>query len=73
MSFDPKCYDLAVEFLEEINPPDRVYDRLAQTIQDAIEDFLQDEDNAAIPNRPSILGGSAMNGAMRAAEQQRLK
>ncbi len=43
MPFDSKCYDLAKSFCEDL--PRVPVARLAQTIQDAIEDFLQDEDN----------------------------
>ena len=40
--FDTKCYDLAVDFLEDVTPvpEDKIFDELAQRIQDAIEDFF---------------------------------
>lgn len=43
MSFDTKCYDLAVEFLDDepgLNTIDNAKE-LAQDIQDAIEEFIE--------------------------------
>lgn len=48
MSFDTKCYDLAKAFLEQggwTHSPDS--DRLAQQIQDTIEDFIVDLEHQA--------------------------
>jgi len=41
MSYDPKCYDLAQQFLSDHDVgTKRNVDRLAQVIQDAIEEFI---------------------------------
>jgi hypothetical protein len=51
MSFDPKCFELAKVFIADLEAeknvvvPIRIVNQLAQTIQDTIEDFLQDDDN----------------------------
>ena len=46
MSYDRRCYDLALEFLEDEVLAPRVLngcaDRLAQVIQDAAEGFIED-------------------------------
>ena len=44
MSYDAKCYELAADFLADNKPVDNLENRaaLAQTIQDAIEDFIGD-------------------------------
>ena len=45
MSYDERCYRLAEYFLEDvpvINSPHHA-DRLAQTIQDIVEQYLADE------------------------------
>lgn len=38
MSYDVRCHDLAIHFLE--NPTDKEVAELAQVIQDAIEDHI---------------------------------
>ena len=45
MSFDSKCYDLAEHFLsdEPALQSERNRNRLAQAIQDAIEDWIEGE------------------------------
>ncbi len=45
MAFDTKCYNLAVDFLEDCPQPipEIYFDHLAQRIQDAIEDFLKEK------------------------------
>jgi len=45
MSYDRKCRDLAIEFLDDhYDPiPETAIDELAQVIQDAIEDWLRGE------------------------------
>lgn len=47
MSFDTRCHELAVVFLEDnpvISTPENA-DKLAQRIQDAIEEFLLEKEN----------------------------
>ena len=44
MSFDPKCYDLAKEFLADAPPAlqtETLTNQLAQTIQDTIEQWIE--------------------------------
>lgn len=45
MSYDPACYDVAKAFLEDSPAIDSepMRERLAQTIQDTIEDFIEQE------------------------------
>ena len=52
MAFDTKCYELAEYFTEEALVPERTLERLAQTLQDTIDDFLGDEDNFPPPEPP---------------------
>ena len=54
MSFDPKCYEIAECFLEDTPRlyNDKVRAKLAQTIQDVIEDFISDDDNFPQPLPP---------------------
>jgi hypothetical protein len=75
MSYDPKCYDLAVDFLEEVTPtpPDRAFDKLAQHIHDAIKDFLNDAENFYPPEPMFDTGRDRDERKHEAAEQQRLK
>ncbi len=40
MPYDPACYDLARRFIGKY-APSRLYDELAQHIQDEIEDWLE--------------------------------
>lgn len=40
MSYDSRCYDLAEVFLEEIDSDEELRADLAQTIQDAVEDWF---------------------------------
>jgi hypothetical protein len=42
--FDPKCYDLAENFLQDVikEPSKDLINSLAQEIQSTIEDFLRD-------------------------------
>jgi hypothetical protein len=43
MTYDPKCYDLACAFLEDVEPREdleRLRDQLAQSIQNTIEGYL---------------------------------
>lgn len=44
MSFDEKCYTLAAEFIADTDyhPDEAMTYELAQRIQDAIENFLQE-------------------------------
>lgn len=45
MTFDPKCLDLAIEFLEDeagINSPSMAED-LAATIQNTIENWIEEQ------------------------------
>jgi hypothetical protein len=46
MSYDSRCYDLAMDFLEDeqLTPPDRATQahHLAQAIQNAIADFIDE-------------------------------
>lgn len=47
MAFDPKCYDLAEHFLSDEEPPiqsDENKRRLAQTIQNEIENWIEYEE-----------------------------
>lgn len=45
MSFDPKCHDLALLFLQEVaNTTDADVNELAQAIQDTIEDFIKEKE-----------------------------
>jgi lauroyl/myristoyl acyltransferase len=41
MGYDPKCEELARHFLPDAPVPSEDIQNLAQTIQDAIEDWLQ--------------------------------
>lgn len=49
MSYDQKCYDLAWEFLSDIQEPVKPADadRLAQEIQQTIEDYLEEVEERA--------------------------
>ena len=46
MSYDSRCYDLAMDFLEDeqLTPPDRATQahHLAMAIQNAIENFIEE-------------------------------
>jgi len=46
VSYDVKCYELASQFCVE-DAPEEMVSRLAQHIQDAIEDFFIDVDTEA--------------------------
>ena len=47
MSYDPKCYDLAQAFLADYSEfGQAIVSDLAQVIQDAIEDFIEEERRA---------------------------
>lgn len=43
--YDPKCYDLAAEFIDDLTPMDRdkLRDELAEEIQKTIENFLDEK------------------------------
>jgi hypothetical protein len=43
-SYDPRCEDLALYFLSDEVHDDEHVQKLAQTIQDAIEDWLRDKE-----------------------------
>lgn len=74
MSYDTKCYDLAVDFLEECTPvpSDDKFDKLAQVIQDAIEGFIATEIDPT-PQEADLRGPDRNEWKHEAAEQQRLK
>jgi hypothetical protein len=49
MSYDPKCYDLACVFLEDVGPIqniEKARDQFAQSIQNTIEGFLSHLEDA---------------------------
>lgn len=43
MSYDPACYDLAAHFISDHPELERLRDKLAQHIQDAIEEWIEGE------------------------------
>lgn len=51
MSYDQKCYDLAWDFLSDIQEPVKPADadRLAQEIQQTIEDYLEEVESRDKP------------------------
>ncbi len=59
MSYDPACDDLSRHFLEDLPANERDIAALAQTIQDAIEDWLTnfEAELGERPNRESPLDG----------------
>ena len=79
MSYDPKCWELALDFIEDIEAerkrvvPFRITAKLAQHIQDTIEDFLGDEDNFPHPEPKFDTSRERDEWRHEAAEQQRLK
>ena len=65
MAYDTKCYDLAAAFLEDedgINSRRQV-DNLAQTIQTAIENWIEEQrlDQEPRQDPPGFEGGFADN------------
>jgi hypothetical protein len=51
MAYDPKCLELAAYFLEEDSTlSEKIIAKLAERLQDVIEDFMQDDDNF-VPQR----------------------
>lgn len=48
MSYDPKCSELAEHFLDEMPHSDKQVAELAQEIQDAIEDWLRDQQTGRV-------------------------
>jgi hypothetical protein len=74
MSYDTKCGELADCFLEdEKRVTDKIRTKLAQTIQDTIEDFLNDAENFPPPEPMFDTGRERDEWKHEAAEQQRLK
>jgi hypothetical protein len=75
MAFDAKCYELAVDFLDDApgRVTEKIRERLAQTIQDAIEEFLQDADNFPPPEPMFDSGRDRDEWKHEAAEWKRLK
>jgi hypothetical protein len=66
MSFDTKCYELAIAFLEDDpKPASANAEELAQLIQDTIEDYLHVSEPVSSRDRDEW--------KHEAAEQQRLK
>ena len=64
MSYDPKCYDLAEAFLEDVPHlnSDARRDELAQLIQSVIEDFIAlEQSNYEPPDPPGFEAGFAEN------------
>ena len=64
MAYDPKCFDLAEDFLDD-HPHlanDRRVEELAQVIQRAIEGYIADEQsNYEPPDPPGFEAGVADN------------
>jgi hypothetical protein len=64
VTFDPKCYDLAAEFLEDwphLETTERT-NRLAEAIQEVIDKFIRHEhDNYEPPDPPGWEGGFCDN------------
>ena len=74
MSYDTKCWELAEYFLEdEKRVTEKIRTKLAQTIQDAIEDFLNDAENFPPPEPMFDTGRERDEWRHEAAEHQRLK
>lgn len=42
MSFDPKCYELAKYFIDDVSGSEAMKNELAQRIQEAVEDWFFD-------------------------------
>ena len=64
MTYDAKCYELAVQFVEDARPTSTPTARqalailIAQRIQDVIEDELEDEAGIVTPRRRELSGES---------------
>jgi len=48
MSYDPKCFELAEQFLQDTTVDQQKIPKLAQLIQETIEEFIEDHEQVEV-------------------------